>query len=157
MPIAIAIAVLAILLTACRPFNPHAHRFTTSEPQREDVSGSYQIRRIFLLGSLQDVGDYLRQYGKTRIELRLDGTFRYVAMPWIEEPKIWSYHFAGFREGNGSWSIVQTGSVGSWDGKVAPVYGVEFDGLPAGVAVAQFTGKDVVTGLIFTFSDPDEG
>ena len=145
-----------LLWVAC-PADPFAHRYLTREPTVEEVVGEYELKEIYL--DLIEFGLSDRIRDSTRgasIVLKGDGTAILTQFPVIEEVGTFRYEFKGLKNLKGKWKVAKLGNVSSGEDELRAIYGVRFI-LPRLNLSASLSGQDRVEGMIFGFSDPDEG
>ena len=90
------------------------------------------------------------------IVLKGDGTAILTQFPVIEEVGTFRYEFKGLKNLKGKWKVAKLGNVSSGEDELRAIYGVRFI-LPRLNLSASLSGQDRVEGMIFGFSDPDEG
>jgi len=66
------------------------------------------------------------------------------------------YEFKGLKNLKGEWKVANIGNVSSGEDELRAIYGVRFI-LPGQNCSGSLSGQDRVEGMIFGFSDPDEG
>ena len=145
-----------LLWVAC-PSDPFAHRYLTREPTVEEVVGDYELKEIHLDLIEFGLSDRIRNsVWESSIVLRGDGTALLTKFPVLEKVETFRYEFKGLKNLKGKWKVAKLGNVSSGEDDLRAIYGVRFI-LPRQNFSARLSGQDRVEGMIFGFSDPDEG
>lgn len=145
-------AILVLMLSGCQ-YNPYAHLFTTTQPQQEDVAGSYVLTQQ----TITPAGLSVLQGQPCVLELRSDGTFSATNYPtWTDGFSPGSGQFVAAISTAGRWSSETVGTVS--DGRTSQKYwGVRFAEANVELDSLALTGKVPPYGLIMTYGDPDSG
>ena len=146
-------------LTACFPFNPFAHEFTTREPKKDEVVGTYVLSHQTVQNYAPTLANDLKGLPEQpSIVIASDGKFSFHRVPTFgDEKSPMNPRFTGFSDASGTWAIATVGGVGDGSGKVESHWGLRLSTLSGSMGSPGFMGKSKPDRLIFTFSDPDSG
>lgn len=144
---ALLLILASFTLAGCQ-YDPHANLYTTTEPKREDVVGTYVLDAFHLPPEV----------GSTRpavtVELHADGTFAATNVPPWQLGTPGTKFFTSLVSGTGKWEMDTLGTLGP-DQK--SIWGVYLRTPDNRFHPANFTGDKPPYGLIFTLGDPDSG
>lgn len=143
---------IVVLITGCQ-YDPYAHLFTTAQPKREDVMGSYVLtQQTITQGALSFLQD--RQ---CLLDLESDGSFTLTDYPtWTEPFSPTNGQFLAVISTTGRWSCDTVGTVS--DGRRSQSHwGIRFVDTNSKIESLALTGKAPPYGLIMTYGDPDSG
>ncbi len=150
-----SIFILALLMMAagCQ-YDPHAHLYTTEQPQKTNVVGRY----VLISQSLSQGGLTVLSGRVCSVELKADGTFIASNVPPSKQDmNPGTNFFQSLVSAQGTWSVTTVGGVGIGGGKSKPRWGVELETSGAMLLSPGLMGTKPPYGLIYTLGDPDSG
>ena len=119
--------------------------------------GEYELKEIYLDLIESGLSDRIRDSARwSSIVLKGDGTAILTNFPVLEKVETFRYEFKGLKNFRGEWKVAKLGNVSSVEDDLRAIYGVRFI-LPGQNLSASLSEQDQVEGMIFGFSDPDEG
>ncbi|MGN6492868.1 MAG: hypothetical protein ACTHLE_12790 [Agriterribacter sp.] len=143
----ILFTVLSILLWSCQ-YDPHAHLYTTSQPQKEDIPG------VYILDSYDFANNIPIEHHNVKLTLFPDGTFEATNIPPWNSPGVDTNFFSTLVSGRGKWEV---SSLGTLDPGSKTIWGIYLRDSENSFHPANFSGDKPPYGLIFTLGDPDIG
>jgi len=137
---------------ACQ-YDPHAHLYTTQEPQPADLPGHYAL----VTQTLTRAGLAALHGKPCDIELRADGTFTARNIPpWQSGPPGENF-FSTLVSGSGRWRVDSVGAIDDGSRQLKTHWGIYLDSPAGKMEPVGLTGQKPPYGLIFTLGDPDSG
>ena len=151
--------LLALGLLAGCQYDPHAHRYTTTEPSIAKIAGEYALSEIYMESYAPGIREKVEQLpSPPTIRLGTDGTFLATDFPYFSETRQgFEYRFEEFRSLETTWRLSAVGAISDGSGTIKTHHGLELADLPAHLGSPGFIGMNRVEGLIFGFGDPDSG
>jgi hypothetical protein len=143
---------LTLLAQGCQ-YDPHAHLYTTDEPQKTNVVGRYSLTSQ----TLTREGLTVLKGRVCAIELRADGTFVATNVPPWQSGFPPTNFFDTLVSGSGTWRIASVGSVDDGRRPLKTDWGVYLDAETPKFQPPGLTGAKFPYGLIYTLGDPDSG
>lgn len=137
----------SLALAGC-PYDPHAHRYTTTEPKTADIAGTYVLDELYLPS---EVGE---SRPDIRVSLHADGTFAATNVPPSRMDTPDAKFFTSLVSGTGKWEKDTTGTLDPGNKRI---WGVKLRTPDNRFSSANLTGDKPPYGLIFTLGDPDSG
>ncbi len=145
--------ILTIILS-CQ-YDPYAHKYTTTEPKKSDLIGTYVFEKQTVDYEIAEFKDSLNnQTVIPKIEINSNGTYKVLNLPVFET---FDPTYIGMITQTGEWQILTVGSIGDGSGNLKKHWGIYLLGLPSDVQNAGLMNDESPYGIIFGFGDPDAG
>lgn len=146
--------LILTILVSCQ-YDPYAHKYTTSEPRKSDLIGTYVFQKQTVDYEITEFKDSLNNRAVTpKIEINSNETYKVVNLPVFET---FDPTFIRLVTQTGKWKISTAGSIGDGNGNLKKHWVVYLLGLPSDVQNAGLMNNESPYGIIFGFGDPDSG
>ncbi|MBW8686469.1 hypothetical protein [Chitinophaga rhizophila] len=147
------LVVLSLFVIAGCQYDPYAHRFTTSKPAFEDLTGIYRFNEQTA------TNDPIGQAGiDSYISLKADSTYEVKNIPDVfnTDSATGKINLTGYYSTHGKWEISSVGSVDYGSG-LDKHWGLLLTGFDKEYASIGLMGNKPPYEILVTLGDPDAG